>query len=316
MHRAIHGKHRWGVILAGGEGKRLRSLTRLVTGDERPKQFCPLLGGTTLLAQTRKRIARSVPPDRTLFVLVRSQGRFYSPELKDVPQEQMVVQPGNRGTLPAILYSLIRLVRLDDQAVVAFFPSDHHYADEEKFMAGVDLAFRMAETDPEAIILLGAAATRAEAGYGWIEAGTAISTRSSSGLLRVKRFWEKPSPDVAQFLLNQGCIWNTFVMVGRAQAFLDMIHSSAPDVCGAFEPVLSQGQGTMESVYEGLTPTDFSGVVLSAAPKSLGVLCVGDVGWSDLGDPNRVIKMLSETGVERDWVALWRRGAAAASAAC
>jgi len=105
-------------------------------------------------------------------------------------------------------------------------------------------------------------------------------------------------------------------MVGRAQAFLDMIHSGAPDVCRAFEPVWAPHRGTTESVYEGLAPTDFSGVVLSAAPKNLGVLCVGDVGWSDLGDPNRVITMLSETGVERDWVALWRRGAVAASAAC
>src|SRR5437016_10491659 len=102
MHRAVYRKHHWGVILAGGEGKRLRSLTRLVTGDERPKQFCPLLRGKTLLAQTRKRIARSVPPDRTMFALVRPQERFYLPELEDVPQQQMAVQPGNRGTLPAI----------------------------------------------------------------------------------------------------------------------------------------------------------------------------------------------------------------------
>ena len=167
----------------------------------------------------------------------------------------MAVQPGNRGTLPAILYSLIRVVRLDDQAVVAIFPSDHHYADEEKFMAGVDLAFQMAETNPEAIILLGTTATCAEAGYGWIEAGAAVSTRCSSGLLRVKRFWEKPSPDVARFLLDQGCIWNTFVMVGRAQAFLDMIHSGAPDVCRAFEPVLAGDRRTMERVRRSLLST-------------------------------------------------------------
>jgi mannose-1-phosphate guanylyltransferase len=319
MQRDVHRKHRWGVILAGGEGKRLRSLTRLVTGDDRPKQFCPLLGGTTLLAQTRKRIARSVSSDRTMFVLLRSQERFYSTELEDVPPLQMVVQPGNRGTLPAILCSLIRVARLDDQAVVAFFPSDHHYSEEGKFLDGLDLAFRMAQASPETVILLGAAATRAEAGYGWIEAGAAVSTHSSSGLLRVKRFWEKPSPDVAGFLLDRGCVWNTFVMVGRALAFLDMIQSGAPDVYQAFEPVLARKagfhEGTMKAIYSGLASTDFSKVVLSAAPENLGVLCIGDVGWSDLGDPNRVITMLSETGVEREWVTLWRRGAAAASAA-
>jgi hypothetical protein len=32
--------NRWAVILASGDGTRLRSFTRSITGDERPKQFC------------------------------------------------------------------------------------------------------------------------------------------------------------------------------------------------------------------------------------------------------------------------------------
>ena len=46
---------RWAVILAGGEGKRLRTLTQLIAGDERPTQFCAVLGEETLLDQTRSR---------------------------------------------------------------------------------------------------------------------------------------------------------------------------------------------------------------------------------------------------------------------
>ena len=42
----------WAVVLAGGEGVRLRPLVRRVCGDERPKQFVPLLGTRTLLRQT------------------------------------------------------------------------------------------------------------------------------------------------------------------------------------------------------------------------------------------------------------------------
>ena len=54
--------HRWGVILAGGDGKRLLPLTKRITGDNRPKQFCAIMDGETLVTQTRRRVERMVPP--------------------------------------------------------------------------------------------------------------------------------------------------------------------------------------------------------------------------------------------------------------
>jgi mannose-1-phosphate guanylyltransferase len=311
MYLGSDHRHPWGVILAGGEGVRLRSLTRLVSGEDTPKQFCPLLGGRTLLAQTKQRIARGISPERTVYVLLSAHERFYSKELRSVPPSQMIAQPRNRGTLPAIICSLINIVRQDPEAVVGFFPSDHHYADEDKFMAGVELAFAAAESNPERVILLGVAARHAETDYGWIEAEPALSTATSDGLLKVKRFWEKPSPRTAEGLLERGCVWNTFVMIGRAQSFLDMIRGSAPGILQEFARVIEcdtadWNSAAVSAVYEELATTDFSASVLSSNPERLGVWCLGDVGWSDLGDPKRVVSMLSETGVNNEWMALWQ----------
>lgn len=325
MYRNLTHKHRWGVILAGGEGVRLQSLTRLVSGDDRPKQFCALLGGTTLLDQTRRRIQRSISQRRTLFVLLRAHERFYTQELWRVPPDQTVVQPANRGTLPAILAGLIRIARHDQrhgrQDVVAIFPSDHYYADELQFRAGVELAFSLAETNPESVVLLGAPAKHAEVGYGWIEAEAVLSPHSRDGLLRVKRFWEKPSSSVARQLLDRGCVWNTFVMVGRTQAFLDMVRSGAPELYQAFEPMRARSspeteEEAMRAVYEGIGTADFSQSILSANPERLRVLCLGDVGWSDLGEPGRVMGVLAETGADYEWATLWHRDSAAVAAAC
>jgi mannose-1-phosphate guanylyltransferase len=307
MQRSPNEIHRWGVILAGGDGTRLRALTRFVSGDDRPKQFCPLLGRRTLLAQTRLRIAACILPSRTVFALRKAHEPFYSRELEEVPPTQMVVQPSNRGTLPAILWSLLHVIQRDQHAAVAFFPSDHSYSNEEKFVDGVESAFDLTEVNSRSVILLGATPKQPEVEYGWIEPGAAVASRFGRYLMPVKRFWEKPSCQDAEGLWAQGCLWNTFVMVGRASAFVEMIQRAVPNMYRAFEPILALPNPEMEaemmqSVYEKLPIADFSKEVLSVSAEMLAVARLGDVGWSDLGDPRRLITTLLKRGIENPWV--------------
>jgi mannose-1-phosphate guanylyltransferase len=242
-----------------------------------------------------------------VFVLVASHELFYAEELKEVPLPQMVVQPSNRGTLPAIQASLMHIIRVDPQAVVAFFPSDHDYSDEGTSGPVSSWRSEPQRAGSQSVILLGAPATCAETGYGWIEAEVAVSTRSGNGLLRVKRFWEKPSLRVAVGLLDRGCVWNTFVMVGQAQAFLNMIRSGAAELSRMFEPLRGPDRGpeSLNAIYQRLTTADFSKLGLSANPERLGVFCLGDVGWSDLGHPERVMEVLSRTGERNGQLALY-----------
>ncbi len=58
LNGSISHSHRWGLILAGGDGKRLLPLTRRIAGDDRPKQFCAVLGDETLLHQAQRRVSR------------------------------------------------------------------------------------------------------------------------------------------------------------------------------------------------------------------------------------------------------------------
>jgi mannose-1-phosphate guanylyltransferase len=121
-------EHEWAVILAGGDGTRLKSLTRKIAGDERPKQFCSVLGKRTLLEETRDRAALELDPERTLYVVNRNHEPYYihepyyAPILSDEPSANLVIQPRNRGTSPAILYSLLRIAAFDPKARVVFFP--------------------------------------------------------------------------------------------------------------------------------------------------------------------------------------------------
>jgi hypothetical protein len=109
------------LILAGGDGRRLLSLTRRVAGDDRPKRFCAVLGEETLLHQTQRRISRLVQSWRTVLVLTKTHEPFYADEVAGIPSSRLLIQPSNQGAAPAILYSVLRLCEMDPKGVVAFF---------------------------------------------------------------------------------------------------------------------------------------------------------------------------------------------------
>lgn len=297
---------RWGVILAGGDGTRLQALTRLISGDDRPKQFCPLVTRDTLLEQTRRRARRTIPDHHLLFYLSRHHEPFYRQEASLQPS-QRVVQPSNKGTTPPILHSLLSIARLDREALVAILPCDHHYADDNAFTAALESAFEVAERRRDAIVLLGAHPQGPEVEYGWIELAAGNDLAQPLG---VKRFLEKPSSQVARQLMNQGALWNTFVMVGHVSTFLEMIAAALPELMEMF-PAGSLWTGSElhipEFIYQRLNATDFSRCVLSRAAQNsrLIVLLLRHAGWSDLGHPDRVLAVLEARGLTPWWREKW-----------
>jgi mannose-1-phosphate guanylyltransferase len=316
---ATHASHRWGVVLAGGDGTRLRELTQRVWGD-RPKQFCPILGGHTLLEVTMHRAERSIPPEQILFSLMQAHRQYYLPSLGSGPSPR-IVQPFNKGTAPAILYALMRIAQTDADAIVSIFPCDHYYSPESAFTAALESALEIADQRTDSVVLFGAQPNEAEIEYGWIEIGEAVG--GHAGLFRIEGFQEKPPLALAEALLRRGSLWNTFVMVGHVRAFLEMARKTVPSLLQVLESaeVTSHPDAEIripDSIYAQIAPMDFSRHILALATNSLLAFRLTNIEWSDLGHPYRLLATL----VERDgglpvWAKLWfepkaiRRSAAA-----
>lgn len=306
---------RWAIILAGGNGTRLRPLTQVIAGDERPKQFCALLGTETLLNQTRRRTALVVNPLRTIFSLTEEHSRYYQPLLNEVAERQLVVQPRNAGTGPAILYSLLRISHIDPTASVAVFPSDHYVSDDAAFMAYVESAFAAVQGRNDLIILLGIEPKGPEPEYGWIEPVSAGQTNNTGTLSWVRRFWEKPHPELASKLMERGCLWNSFVMVGRVETFLTMIQQAVPKLFSRFQTI-EQSLNTpnereaVRRIYFALPEVNFSQDVLAARTGPLAVMPVAGLTWNDLGKPQRVhstIASLTDSRMNPTWAFGWEK---------
>src|SRR6185369_6774987 len=173
------------------------------------------IGRSTLLDQTRRRVALSIDPNRTLVVVTQKHRRFYEALAHELSPGLLIEQPVNKGTAPAILYALLRVAMKSPNAIVALFPSDHFFADDEEFMSHIDVAIDAVKVQPEAVVLLGITPIAPETEYGWIEPQPSILAGVERSITRVRKFWEKPSLNLATSLIERGCLWNSFVMVGR-----------------------------------------------------------------------------------------------------
>lgn len=98
-------------------------------------------------------------------MLTKKHERFYKEELQHVPGIQKIMSPHDLGTLPAILRSLLRIFRADENALVAFFPSDHYFPSEHAFNSTVEGAFDFVDGERDTVILLGGRAKGPETEY-------------------------------------------------------------------------------------------------------------------------------------------------------
>ncbi|HEU4367208.1 MAG TPA: sugar phosphate nucleotidyltransferase [Methylomirabilota bacterium] len=297
----------WSLILAGGDGTRLGTLTRQITGEARPKQFCALLDGETLLDRTRRRVDLLSRFDRQTVVVTQHHEPFYAPLVTELAPGRLVVQPANRGTGPGLLYPILRVAELAGDAPMAVFPSDHFVDDDAAFIGGVSAALDVVQHRPGLVALLGIEPSAPETEYGWIEFDGRPLPVEGEPVFPIRRFWEKPPAHVASRLMGLGCLWNSFVMVGRVTAFLDLFRATVPGLLRAFEPIRrtvgsAREADAAERVYRRLRAVNFSDRVLTPATGRLGVARLKGVRWSDLGSVERLLATIRGLGRRPRWL--------------
>jgi mannose-1-phosphate guanylyltransferase len=281
--------HTWCVVLAGGEGVRLRTLTTDATGTPIPKQYCSLFGGPTLLEDALSRGQLIVGRERLCAIVSDGHACWWRNALRDIPQRNIICQPRNRGTGIGILLSVLSILRRDPLAQILFLPADHFFADDDGLLKAAEAAVKGLSEAPEDIVLLGMEPREADADLGYILCG-----RNFGRSRRVLQFIEKPPLSIAVELLARGALWNTFIFVSAGRTLLGHFRSRLPHVVDAMQTALTDDESTradpsaLRTLYEHLPELDFSRSVLSMVPSTLRVIATPPCGWSDLGTPTRI----------------------------
>lgn len=265
------------VILSGGSGVRLRPLSRL----GRPKQFIALHGASTMLQSTARRTDDADLFTSPVVVASAEHGEAIEAQLADVgmPPSMLILEPCARNTAPAT--ALVAL-NADPDDLLLVMPSDHLVTDTAAFRAAVEAALPMAGDGW--LVTFGVTASRPETGYGYILRGE----RLASGVFRAARFVEKPTRDVAEAYVADGCYcWNAGIFLFRAGALLDALEQDAPYLLDLVRAaVKGQSRDGMrirpDAQLFASAPAQSIDHAIMEKSKKVAVVPV-EMGWSDIG---------------------------------
>jgi len=286
----------WAIVLAAGEGTRLRELTTR-SGVATPKQFCSLRGGRSLLSDALARAARIVPRRRIVVIVAEEHRRFWEPEVAGLSPENVVVQPCNKGTAAGILLPALGVLERDPAARIAFLPSDHFVGREAVIENSLRLALDSLDEIGTELTLLGITPDAPETGYGWI-----VPAKSDRLLRPVERFVEKPAESTAGELFAAGALWNSFLFAVKGATLVRLFEERLPELAASlarvFDREASARASELQALYATLDTKDFSRDVLQAYERRLHLEIVPPCGWTDLGTPARVEACLAALGEE------------------
>ncbi|MGH9645011.1 MAG: mannose-1-phosphate guanylyltransferase, partial [Terriglobales bacterium] len=246
-------------------------------------------GKETMIQQT---VARLLPlaPATSFWVITNDDLRpAILRQLRKLRPQQVVAEPAGRNTAPAIGLAAFLLLRSDPEAVLGLFPSDHVIAEPAKFRATLHKGVAIAAAG-ENIVVLGIRPTRAETGYGYIEAGA----NAPDGSLHVRRFTEKPDLERArQFVEAGNYFWNGGMFLWRADTVANALREHLPKTAAILKEIgaaygTRKFAGTFRKLYPKCENISVDYAILEPrSAKGEGaarIFCLpSDFGWNDLG---------------------------------
>ncbi len=268
------------VILAGGSGSRLWPLSR----QQFPKQFLKLFGDKTMLQQTLSRL-EGIDNLADPIVVCNEDHRFtVAEQLHEIGLSgRIILEPVARNTAPAIALAAMEAAKKEPDANLLVLAADHLIKDVAAFQSAVNKAAVCAQGG--ALVTFGIVPTRAETGYGYINAESSVDEGES---VKAKAFVEKPDQETAdKYLADGNYYWNSGMFVFTAKNFLSELKQHNFECYEASQLALAEIKSDIDFLRvdkQAFAKAPNISIDYAVMEKAQNVYCVPlNAGWSDVG---------------------------------
>lgn len=280
------------VILAGGKGRRLWPSSRM----ERPKQFLDFFGtGRSLLQQTFDRMARIIPVNHIYVTTTQEFVGRVRQQLPDVPAENVLAEPVNRNTAPAVAWAGRRIHRESDDARIVVTASDQLVLNEEAFASNVLQGLEFVSHN-DIILTMGIKPSRPEPGYGYIQMG---EPTLAAGISKVQSFTEKPERDFARVFMESGeFLWNTGMFLFNVRYMRHWFLELIKDMPYRLAYLPGKYSLEEEAAYVKEHYPSYPNLSMDKAALELSdnvYVMRADFGWADIGTWHALYEYLQKT---------------------
>jgi mannose-1-phosphate guanylyltransferase len=285
--------HHYGLILAGGRGTRFWPRSR----KRSAKQVLNVVGDRSLIQATVDRLAPVIPPER-LWILTNEHLRdIILEQLPAIPKEQVLAEPAQRNTAPAIGLAAHILHSIDRDAVMGVFPADHVVGKPAAYRSVLKAALKGAGGGN--LMVVGIQPRWPETGYGYIEFPKG-ATAGGREPIAVRRFHEKPELAKARrYVAGGNYYWNSGMFFWRADVLLEQLRHHLPKTATILASLPAFGARNFGAEMKRCFPLceniSIDYAVLEKAGQVSGI-AAAEFGWNDVGSWNAVYELLPRDG--------------------
>jgi mannose-1-phosphate guanylyltransferase len=249
-----------------------------------------------MFQETVDRIEPLIPLSRIYVVVSEAYVSIVQAQVPGLPEENILIEPGPRGTAPCIGLAAVALQQRDPGAIMAVFPADHRVADAAGFRQAIAAAARVAQD--EYLVTLGIAPDQPHTGYGYIQRAGSLGTAEGMAVFEVQRFTEKPDPETARRFVESGdyywnggiFIWQADTILARMEALMPGLWLELAGIAAAWDS--DQRAARLAAAWECVPRTTIDYGIMEKASRVAVVPL--DVGWDDVGNWANLSNLLEE----------------------